>query len=518
MEWVGSSISTDHFGRVTRIADHLRHSYVEWEAYPEKREKARQILKAHTFPANPEYQLGPLPDTNPVLEGIEYKLYHAAIGGELASASDDSWKKVLEEKHPEMLHVLQFPYNGESPKRLTTAQALPANNLHFVRNHGGIPIIDKEKYYFDVDGLVANPQKFTLADLQDESRFPRVTKLATMQCSGTRRIEQINAYAGQGDAVPQAPWAEGAIGTAKYVGVSLKKVIKACGGLIDKGKHLEFYGADTYFKAHEPTNYVVSVPWSKVKANEVLLCWEMNDEPLPAIHGFPLRVMVLGYIGARSVKWLYRVKAIENPSLAPVQRNEYLYFNQQTGKHNQKPTDGIQIQEMPVSSAIMSPWNNQVVMHNGAIHCKGWAYSGGGRWPERVELSADGGFSWYAVPVENLSAKHKWTWRTWEMDLPCDVEGWIEIVCRCWDNSLNTQPLSVRAAWNWGLHVTSSAHRIKVYSINKSRARTQEKLKMFEDNPDTPLAPLTWPEDFPTQSAEEYAKFWDEHDPRDVDE
>jgi sulfite oxidase len=91
-------------------------------------------------------------------------------------------------------------------------------------------------------------------------------------------------------------------------------------------------------------------------------------------------------------------------------------------------------------------------------------------------------------------------------------------VCRCWDNSLNTQPLSVRAAWNWGLHVTSSAHRIKVYSINKSRARTQEKLKMFEDNPDTPLAPLTWPEDFPTQSAEEYAKFWDEHDPRDVDE
>lgn len=506
------------FGRVTSRADDSRHSFVEWEAYPEKREKACQILRAHTFPANPEYQLGPLPDTNPVLEGIEYKMYHAAIGGELTKASDDSWKKVLEEKHPEMLHVLQFPYNGESPKRLTTAQALPANNLHFVRNHGGIPIIDKDKYYFDLDGLVANPQKFTLDDLQDESRFPRVTKLATMQCSGTRRLEQINGYAGQGDAVPQAPWAEGAIGTAKYVGISLKKVIKACGGLIGGAKHLEFYGADTYFKAHTPMNYVVSVPWSKVKANEVLLCWEMNGEPLPAIHGFPLRVMVLGYIGARSVKWLYRVKAIEHPSLAPVQSKEYLYFDQQTGKHNLKPTDGIQIQEMPVSSAIMSPWNNQVVIHNGAIHCKGWAYSGGGRWPERVELSADGGFSWYAVPLELMSAKHKWTWRTWEIDLPCDVEGWIEIVCRCWDNSLNTQPLTVRAAWNWGLHVTSSAHRIKVYSINKSRSRTREKLKAFEEHPDSPLAPLTWPEEFSTQSAEEYKAFWEKHDPRDVDE
>ena len=85
-----------------------------------------------------------------------------------------------------------------------------------------------------------------------------------MQCSGTRRIEQIGLYAGQGDEVPQAPWAEGAIGNAEYVGISLKKVIKECGGLKDPGKHLEFYGADTYFKDNEAMNYVVSVPVSKL--------------------------------------------------------------------------------------------------------------------------------------------------------------------------------------------------------------------------------------------------------------
>jgi len=102
-------------------------------------------------------------------------------------------------------------------------------------------------------------------------------------------------------------------------------------------------------------NYVVSVPFSKVKINEVLLAWEMNDEPLPKIHGFPLRAVVMGYIGARSVKWLYRIKAISHPSRAPVQSKEYLYFNQQVGKHNQEYTKGIQIQEMPVSSAIMEP-------------------------------------------------------------------------------------------------------------------------------------------------------------------
>ena len=84
----------------------------------------------------------------------------------------------------------------------------------------------------------------------------------------------------------------------------------------------------------------------------------------------------------------------------------------------------------------MSPWNKQVVIHEGKISVKGWAYSGGGRWPERVEVSADGGFSWYMAPVENLSPKHKFAWRTWTTAVPCDVEGWIELVVRCWDNSL----------------------------------------------------------------------------------
>jgi sulfite oxidase len=212
------------------------------------------------------------------------------------------------------------------------------NELHFVRNHGGIPDIDPSAYDIRLDGLVNDPKTLTLADLQDETRFPRVSKLITLQCSGTRRLEQIVEYPGEGDEMINAPWAEGAIGTAKWTGVSLKKVIKYCGGLKDGAKHLELYGADTYFKGGECMNYVVSVPWSKVKANEVLLAWEMNDKPLPKIHGFPLRAVVMGYIGARSVKWLYRIKAIETPSMAPVQSREYLYFQQQTGKHNQSPT------------------------------------------------------------------------------------------------------------------------------------------------------------------------------------
>ncbi|KAK1815866.1 hypothetical protein LTR12_009751 [Friedmanniomyces endolithicus] len=490
--------------------------YVEWEAYPDKKAAAHKILEAHDFPPPPEFQMGPIPGQNPVLEGVRWKQWHTAVGGGLTKFPDISWEVVQKEKHKDMLHLLQFPYNGEPPKRLVTAAEITPNPLHFVRNHGGIPHIAKDKYSLQLDGLVKFPHTFTLDDLMDEARFPRLEKMVTLQCSGTRRIEQINLYAGEGDEMINAPWAEGAIGTANYVGISLKKVIKACGGLVDGGKHLEFYGADTYFKKNNVMNYLVSVPWSKVKANEVMLAWEMNGEALPKIHGYPLRVIVMGYIGARSVKWLYRIKAIETPSLAPVQSQEYLYFNQQVGKHNQLMTSGIQIQEMPVSSAIMSPWTKQIVIHNGAIHCKGWAYSGGGRWPERVELSADGGFSWYAVAQDALSHKKKFAWRTWEIDLPCEVEGWIEIVCRCWDNSLNTQPLNVRAAWNWGLHVTSSAHRISIYSVNKTREITARRLQDFDDR-GVSFAPLTVPTEWPIQSMDDYVKYFKLHGPRDAE-
>ncbi|CAD0013059.1 unnamed protein product [Aureobasidium pullulans] len=218
------------------------------------------------------------------------------MGSTLKDIPDISWKYVEEEKSKDMIHVLQFPYNGEPPRERLVETEITDNKDHFVRNHGGIPEIDPEQFTLDIEGLVNNPKKLTLADLQNENLFPRQTNVVSLQCSGTRRIEQISEYPGDGDELINAPWGEGAIGTARWTGVSLKKVIKHCGGLKDGGEgiHLEFYGADTYFKKGKVYNYVVSVPWRKVKINEVLLAWEMNGEPLPKIHGFPLRTVVFG--------------------------------------------------------------------------------------------------------------------------------------------------------------------------------------------------------------------------------
>ncbi|KAJ4992444.1 Sulfite oxidase, mitochondrial [Stagonosporopsis vannaccii] len=490
--------------------------YIEWERYPEKKKKAAEIMAKYDFPVPPEFQFEPLPKQNPVLEGVRWKHYHYAMGKTLSDIPDISWKYVQKEKSPDMIHVLQFPYNGEPPRKRLVETEITKNPDFFVRNHGGIPEIDPSKYFFEVEGLVKNPKKISLETLKDESIFPRQSTVVSLQCSGTRRIEQIHEYPGDGDELINAPWGEGAIGTARWTGVSLKKVIKYCGGLKDDGAHLEFFGADTYFKKGKVYNYAVSVPVRKMKVNEVLLAWEMNGEPLPAIHGFPLRVVVMGYIGARSCKWLTRINVINAPSMAPVQMKEYLYYTPQLGKQNVTYSNGFSIQTMPVSSAIMTPVNNDVIIHDGKITFTGWAFSGSG-WPERVEVSNDGGGVWYEVPDENLSKKYFHAWRTWSFECPVDAEGWLEFCVRCWDDALNTQPTYVRSAWNWDLHVTSSCHRVKLYSVNRSKPSTAKRLKQFEDK-GLPFLPLTRPVPFDLETDEEYIKEMTKRDGRDPTE
>ncbi|KAM7191300.1 Oxidoreductase, molybdopterin-binding domain containing protein [Naviculisporaceae sp. PSN 640] len=475
--------------------------YIEWEKYPEKKKQVEKILASYDFPDPPEFQLKPLPDTNPILTGERFKQYHQATG--LSHIPDISWEYVLKEKSPDMIHVLQFPYNGEPPRDRLVETEITSNKDFFVRNHGGIPEIDPAKFFLEITGLVNDPKRLTLADLQNESLFPRQTNVVSLQCSGTRRIEQIHEYPGEGDELINAPWGEGAIGTARWTGVSLKKVIKHCGGLKDGAQHIELLGADTYFKKGKVYNYSVSVPWRKVKINEVLLAWEMNGEPLPKIHGFPLRAVVFGYIGARSTKWLYEIRGIRDPTEAPVQRKEYLYYTPQVGKQNNLFSNGFSIQDMPVSSAIMSPREKDVIVHEGKIKMRGWAYSGGGHWPVRVEVSGDGGSIWYEVPWDKMTTKYYYAWRLWEMDLPVDAEGWLELCVRTWDNALNTQPTFVRSAWNWDLHVTSSCHRMKVYSVNKTRAETAARLKMLEEK-GLSLTPITKPLELDVESDEQF--------------
>ena len=98
---------------------------------------------------------------------------------------EESWLRVIQEKHRDMLRLLQFPYNGEPPKRLVVADPIMPTTLHFVRNHGGIPDIDHEKWNFKINVFIENTKTLTLAELQNEELFPRISELVAIQCSGT---------------------------------------------------------------------------------------------------------------------------------------------------------------------------------------------------------------------------------------------------------------------------------------------------------------------------------------------
>jgi len=91
-------------------------------------------------------------------------------------------------------------------------------------------------------------------------------------------------------------------------------------------------------------------------------------------------------------------QCLSEPSQAPVQKKEYLYYTPPACKHNATYSSGFSIQDMPVASAIISPITKAVVIHDGTIKLRGWAYSGRGHWPERVKVSGDGSSLWYETP------------------------------------------------------------------------------------------------------------------------
>ena len=114
----------------------------------------------------------------------------------------------------------------------------------------------------------------------------------------------------------------------------------------------------------------------------------------------------------------------------------------------------------------MGPVEKSVIVHDGSIKMNGWAYSGGGHWPERVEVSVDGGNVWYETPYEQLSEKYYYAWRTWAIDVPCDAEGWIELVCRCWDVGFPYTLLQRYRFANQTLHPERIKHTAYVHQIS----------------------------------------------------
>ncbi len=344
------------------------------------------------------------------------------------------------------------PFNAESGLA-ALADALTDTNAFYVRGHGDVPDIDPATWRLRVHGAVERELGLSLTTLREAFQEREVT--ATLQCAGNRRagLTAIRDIPGE------APWGPGATGTATWTGVALADVL-ALAVPLREAEHVGFVGADLAPEAAPAQCFGGSVPLEKATRPEVLLAWAMNGEPLPPVHGAPVRVVVPGYIGARSVKWLEQIEVRTTPWPGYFQHVVYRLL----------PEDGtpgagagMPLGLVALNSDVVTPADGETVAA-GPLEVRGYAFAGGERYVARVDVSLDGGGTWAAA--ELLDDLGPWAWRQWRIVLDL-APGDHEIVVRAWDSSAATQPENAATLWNPKGYVNNARPRVRVRAVSE---------------------------------------------------
>ncbi|XP_028855337.1 sulfite oxidase, mitochondrial [Denticeps clupeoides] len=375
-------------------------------------------------------------------------------------------------RHPVLQINSLKPFNAEPPPELLSDSYITPSALFFKRNHLPVPKVDPEMYKLEVEGLQGGPVSFSLKDLK--TRFPKHTVTATLQCAGNRRSEMNEVKQVKG-----LNWGIAAISNATWSGARLRDILLYAGygpEVATKAQHVQFEGLDCDVTG---TTYGASIPLAKAVSEEgdVLLAYEMNGEELPADHGYPVRVVVPGIVGARNVKWLSKIVVSEEESKSHWQQNDYKGFSPNTDWDTVDFKSAPSIQELPIQSAITHPAEGSPVDSSmGEVTVRGYAWSGGGREVVRVDVSVDGGKTWHVAQLQNAEKGEEpapspppgraWAWKLWEITVPLPTEAHeLELVCKAVDNSYNVQPDSVAPIWNLRGVLSNAWHRVKVKLI-----------------------------------------------------
>mmetsp|Transcript_58347 Transcript_58347/g.103704 ORF Transcript_58347/g.103704 Transcript_58347/m.103704 type:complete len:582 (-) Transcript_58347:67-1812(-) len=397
-------------------------------------------------------------------------------------------------RDPELVVQAAKPFNAETPISVLAEQEFHTpNEKFFVRNHLPVPQVESSKYVLEVcPGPGKAPVKLTMKDLQDEKKFKRTKISAVMQCSGNRREDQNHVAQVEG-----LTWLTGAISNAEWEGVSLKDVLQYCGVDPSAGAESELKGEDDQLHLQmegydrpkvgdwKDTKgfYGASVPlaWAQDPRRDCVLAFKMNGETLPADHGFPVRCVIPGTAGARSVKWLAKLNVAEEESPSHWQQNDYKAFHSSITWDTADFSTLPAIQDMPVNSAISYPAAKAKVelSPEGTIEMKGWAWSGGGRGIARVEVSADG-HHWTSAELERPAGQaltRTWAWTFWRAELPIPTEHLkhgksLTVICKAADADYNVQPESIESVWNIRGVLCNGWHRVPI-TLKPKRQKSQ---------------------------------------------
>lgn len=353
------------------------------------------------------------------------------------------------ERHPMLKVVTPKPFNAETPREIMLENDLTPNELFYVRNHLPVPQIDVNNYKLEIvlDDICAQLSYQELLD-----KFESVKVKATVQCSGNRRSGMEGASGLQ--------WESGAIGTAEWTGVRLSDLLKYLE--ISENTHYKHVIFEGYDK--DPSGaYETSIPIDIAlnPKSDVLLAYKMNGEDLPPDHGYPLRIIVPGVTGARSVKWLKRITLSSEESNSIWQKRDYKVFSESTSMSNADWEKAQPIFETPVTAAIIDPQNDsEFYPENEEIQVKGFAYSGGGKGILRVELTTDRGENWIEAELNHQPETYNrnWSWVFWNADIPVSDQD-TEVCVRAMDTSHNVMPTKI---WNFRGLLNNAWHCIKL--------------------------------------------------------
>jgi sulfite oxidase len=351
--------------------------------------------------------------------------------------------EVVAGKRPMILHN-DRPEDLETPVRYFDSWLTPVDAF-FVRQHLPRPApIDPAAYRLKLDGMVSKPLDLTLADLQ---KLPQHTVPAVIECTG-------NGRAFYNPKVPGIQWGRGAIGNAEWAGPRLSDVLKLAGAGASAA-FVEADGADT--GVAKTPDFVRSLPMKKALHPATLLALKMNGQPLPDIHGFPVRLLVPGWDGTSSVKWVTRLSVTDTQNKGFFMNPGYRFpkYNLPPGTPA-KPDELEVIEGMPVKSSITAP-EDQSKVQLGAITVRGFAWAGEEA-IERVEVSTDGGSRWREATLSN--PKLPFAWRLWSFDWRPSDPGYYTILSRATDTAGRVQP--VVAAWNPSGYLWNAIDRVGV--------------------------------------------------------
>lgn len=353
-------------------------------------------------------------------------------------------------KDPATIVHEAHPFNAGPPPELLALALVTPTGRFFVRNHGAVPEVDPTAYLLDVGGLVARPLVLGLADL---ARLPRATVTATLQCAGNRRDELLTIAPIPGE----LPWGGEAIATATWSGVRLADLLQVAGICAGAG-HVAFLGRDACANGDDAAGFGGSIPLAKALDPAVLLADTMNGAPLPPVHGAPLRVVVPGYIGARSVKWLAAISVQAEPSANYYQRHAYRL---ERGAAAGATGEGAMLGEVFVTARICTPAPGARVAA-GPMRVTGYALGAGGAPLATVEVSADGGAAW--TPARLLDPPARGVWQRWEATVTLPP-GPHELAARATDSAGNTMPPSLDATWNPKGYMNNAWHHVRLIVV-----------------------------------------------------